>query len=486
MLRDQATARHLTAIARTELSRPFRYALEDGVLTPDLSVMDYGCGRGGDVNRLDAKGYDCAAWDPAHRPDGTRRASDVVNLGYVLNVIESAVERVDVLRSAWSLTRRVLVLAVRSTADLKEEEGLRPHEDGFLTRLGTFQKYFDPKELRDWSEAILGVPSVTAAPGVLYFFRDEVLREAFAASRIRRRATTPGLRISDVIFESKKELLEPLMAFVSDRGRLPVDDELPATNEIVQEFGSLKRAFGLIQRVTGKDPWDRIRDERAQDLLVYVALSRFVRRPRFGALPRDLQHDVRAFFSTYANACSMADLLLFSSGDPTRRDSAFRAATVGKLMPTALYVHASALSLLPAILRIYEGCGGSYLGRMENATVVKLHRDQPRISYLGYPTFDEDAHPVLTFSISVHLQSFAVERRNYRDDSNPPILHRKEEFVPSDYPLRERFARLTTQEEKRGLFASPSSIGTRGAWESLLALKGLRVAGHRLMKGARP
>lgn len=476
------TARHLTAIVRTELSRPVKYALEDGILSAGTTVLDYGCGRGGDVDRLTKQGFSCNGWDPAHRPTGTLEAADLVNLGFVINVIENPVERVDTLRRAWSLTQKVLVVSVRTVTDIKEEEALRPWEDGFITRLGTFQKYFDQKELRDWAEAVLGTPSVAAAPGVLYFFRDNSARESFSASRVRRSTATPRLRRSDVVFESNRELLEPLMGFLSARGRLPAPEELPSSEAITRELGSLRRAFRIIQNVTGKDPWDRIRDDRAQDLLVYVALSRFGRRPTFGSLPGDLQLDVRAFFSTYTNACSLADLLLFSAGDPSRREGSFRAASVGKLMPTALYVHASALGQLPVILRIYEGCGRSYVGRVEDATVLKLHRDQPRISYLGYPNFDSIAHPELSFSLSVHLQTFAIGRRAYGGTGNPPVLHRKEELVPPDYPHRERFSRLTKQEEKKGLFSSPSTIGTKLDWESLLSARGLRIAGHRLMK----
>ena len=60
--------------------------------------------------------------------------------------------------------------------------------------------------------------------------------------------------------------------------------------------GSLKRAYGIIRRVSGEEGWRRIREERAQDLLIYLALGRFDGRPRFSQLPRDLQLDVKAFF----------------------------------------------------------------------------------------------------------------------------------------------------------------------------------------------
>ena len=72
--------------------------------------------------------------------------------------------------------------------------------------------------------------------------------------------------------------------------------------------------------------------------------------------------------------------------------------------------------------------------------------------------------------------------RDFRDSENPPILHRKETFVPAEHPSRAKFERLTKQEERAGLFDDPSRIGTRSGWENALAVVGRRVAGHRLQR----
>ena len=51
--------------------------------------------------------------DPAFFPDETRTPADVVNLGYVINVIEDPAERVVVLAAAWELARKVLIVSAR-------------------------------------------------------------------------------------------------------------------------------------------------------------------------------------------------------------------------------------------------------------------------------------------------------------------------------------------------------------------------------------
>lgn len=90
--------RHKTARARTDLSRPVKLARELGVLSQGHSLFDYGCGYGSDVELLSSDGIQAVGWDPVHRPESEISKADVVNLGYVVNVIECADERGEVLR----------------------------------------------------------------------------------------------------------------------------------------------------------------------------------------------------------------------------------------------------------------------------------------------------------------------------------------------------------------------------------------------------
>ena len=65
---------------------------------------------------------------------------------------------------------------------------------------------------------------------------------------------------------------------------------------------------------------------------------------------------------------------------------------------------------------------------------MKLHREEPKVSYLSYPAFETDAHPALASILTVHLQNFRVKVHDYRTQRNRPILHRKELFVTPDHP----------------------------------------------------
>jgi len=431
---------------------------------------------------MSALGYATSGGDPVHSPHGQLRSAYLVNLGNVVNVIEDPRERADALRTAWALTEGVLVVAARMAREAQTLPGLSCG-DGMVTAKGTFRKFFSQEELRAWINGVLAVRSVAAAPGVFYVFRDEVQAQGYLAARVRHRPAVVHRRVREVAYETNRAILDPLPTFVQARGREPEAFELgEAAAAIVQRFGGLRRALALLRRVTGDDAWGAAQAASTNDLAVYLALAAFGGRPTFTALPPDTQLDVQAFFGSYKAACERADALLFGDGNHEAIDRACREAPVGKLTPEALYVHVSALPRLSPLLRVYERCRRILTGTVEAVTIVKLHRFEPKVSYLVYPTFDREPHPAPHMSVRADLRRLDIRIRDFRKWQNPPILHRKETFVAADYPGRDRFARLTAQEERAGLFADPAAIGTRDRWTVLVARKGFRFRGHRLIR----
>lgn len=473
--------RQKTAIARTDYSRPVRLALSDGLIGLQATVFDFGCGRGDDVRHLGLRGVQATGWDPAYRAEGELAPAEVVNLGYVVNVIEDPEERAQCLVRAWSFAVRALIVSARLTSETPELASIAPYGDGFVTSVPTFQKFYEQAELKDWIEGHLSEPAVAAGPGVFYVFRDSADRIAFLASRYRRR-DRQILPLVESTIEDHKELLRPLIEFFEERGRAPAEDELPGGDEIRERFGSLLRALRLVQRAHDAEEWRKVVTARGEDLLIFLALSRFDGRPRFGQLPLPVRRDIRGIFSSYRRACEEADVALLAVGDMGRVSKAARGSGVGKLTPSAIYVHESALDSLPPLLRLYEGCARGYIGRVEGANVIKLHTDEPKVSYLAYPEFESDPHPALAEGMTVQLQTFRVRERDYRGSKNPPILHRKETFLAADHPLHPKFSRLTRQEESKGLYEETTTIGTRRGWEQVLSEKGFALRGHRLVR----
>jgi DNA phosphorothioation-associated putative methyltransferase len=132
--------------------------------------------------------------------DAPPESAEVVNLDYVINVVEDPAERAATLQQASDLARCLLVVSAQV---LIRGRGKTPVEfgRGVRTGRGTFQKFYQQDELKSYLEEQLGTDALPAAPGVFYAFKDESLRQQFIANRFRRREILPRKRISERQFE---------------------------------------------------------------------------------------------------------------------------------------------------------------------------------------------------------------------------------------------------------------------------------------------
>lgn len=178
---------HRAVIERGALSQPIRLAVDLGLIDSDTTVFDYGCGCGEDLHGLANAGISASGWDPRFRPDAAKNAADVVNLGYVINVIPDMAERHNVVLDAWRLTERALIVSVGLDNEHRNLPDGRPHGDGFMTAHGAFQKFYGQDEFRAWLDAVLGIETIALAPGVSVAFKAEKDANEFLIRHERRR-----------------------------------------------------------------------------------------------------------------------------------------------------------------------------------------------------------------------------------------------------------------------------------------------------------
>jgi DNA phosphorothioation-associated putative methyltransferase len=133
------------------------------------------------------------------------------------------------------------------------------------------------------------------------------------------------------------------------------------------------------------------------------------------------------------------------------------------------------------VLRLYEGCASRTIGRPQDANIVKFHFRKPKIAYLFYPEFDTAPHPALHTSMAIDLRDLHVHYRDYDPTDNPPLLHQKDLLVTTDYPLYDKFAKLTRQEKDWGLLDDVRSIGDRRGWQKCLDDHCAELKGHRVV-----
>jgi DNA phosphorothioation-associated putative methyltransferase len=452
---------------------PARQALRDEILSPSVTILDYGSGRGQDVDRLSRLGMSLKGWDPYFSPHSAPSVHDVVLLTYVLNVIEDPLERMEVLSRAWELAQRTLVVSCRLTWDAGKLRGM-PTEDGLMTSRGTFQHLFTPLELRELVDSVTKSRSVQATPGVIYAFREPADRLAYLARR------TLG-QYEWMSAEDYGSALASLVDFVETVGRMPTFEELPSEHLSTLSKHSMNELSRVVMRAANQQRVQEGATRSTLDTLLYLAMDLFNGRAAFSDLPLRIQIDLRKFFGSYRAASQRADRLLLKLRDDQYLRGAMRN-SVGKMTPTALYIHLRALDRAPIILRLYEYCGAVAAGRIPDATLVKLHHDRRAVAWLGYPDFESDPHPRTAWSYQVTFPDFETSFTDFSGRSNRPLLHRKEEFLSPDDALAVKFSRLTRAEVKAGLYKNPHLIGTEDGWAAELERCGVRLKGHRLVR----
>ena len=155
--------REKTRRPRAELSRPVRLGIEQGILHPDLSVHDYGCGEGTDVKLLKSLGFDVSGHDI---DKGAKFSAHVVTCSYVINTVENPVERAELLKDAYTLARKGLLISART--DKYAAKGWPVYGDGFLNSNNSFQKFYSNAELVAYILEVTGKAPIKVANGLFY------------------------------------------------------------------------------------------------------------------------------------------------------------------------------------------------------------------------------------------------------------------------------------------------------------------------------
>lgn len=149
----------MTAIQRPTLSKPLRWILEVGEDMGRSRVFHQGPGRPTNPDRehLRAASAICLEYDPHWGPKDRKvlrrgNCKYAVSI-YVLNVLPPKTRRQALRDLRMTLTvNGVAYIAVRRNMS-NPISNLTPHEDGFMTTIGTFQKQFTYDDLRDWVTA---------------------------------------------------------------------------------------------------------------------------------------------------------------------------------------------------------------------------------------------------------------------------------------------------------------------------------------------
>ena len=470
--------RHRTALSRRGLSTPVQ-ALWRHCFLDSAEFFDYGCGRGDDLAALRQAGVVARGWDPHFAPDEPRIESDVVNLGFVLNVIEDPVERRRALAGAWNLTRRVLAIGVLIGGRTAFER-YRLVADGVLTSRNTFQKYFTTDELVTFVENVTSRQPVVVAPGLVFVFRGDEDEQSFLRDRLRqsvlsppprrerpaapeRQVRVPRVRVAKVDkWAQNADILDQFWADCLDLGRLPAEDESSAVPLVREALGTPNRVLARLLGERGEADFIAARKQQEEETLVYLSLQLFERRKSASALSERTLRDIQAFWGGQTRAQDEAKALLFGAGNADRICAACQLAAEQGLghyeAGEGLHVVGERIARLPPVLRVYVGCAERLFGEAASADVCKIHDRTGKLSLLHYDNFWGKPLPLLVERVKIDLRRLRIEFFEY--DGNP--------YEPRPLYLKSRWM----------VDDDPRYDEQRGFDQALARVPGLDLTGH--------
>lgn len=468
-IKQHTVDRHKTALTRYELSVPVRLILKHKMLTTQRSFFDYGCGKGSDVTLLIQDGFqNIDSYDPYYFPDQSKKQADIVNLGYVTNVIEDIDERTYVLRDAYEYSNQLLVVSVMTENSNNTPEAT-PFKDGLLTKTNTFQKYYTQSEIKHYIDSTLDVYSIPVNQGIFFIFKDEKLQETFLLNKFKNHF------IEEIIFENRLPKLRKIShrekrflrvknemtQFWQDtitQGRLLESDEINAElyDILSNEYSSIKRLYKAAFENFEIEEYEESAKVKREDLIVYFALTQFKKPLRFKDYDLSVQRDIKAHLQSHKNALFKGKNELFDIANKQKiilavAESYHRG--LGYVHDNHSYMfHASILDQLPIILRIYVHSATFLYGDIDDVDIIKIHLQSDKLTLLYFNDF-EKLLPELQTRVKVNLQTFDVDIFDYSQSKTKQILYLKSYYMHKNGKAYEKQKMFDESLEERELFA---------------------------------
>ena len=431
-------ARHKTAIDRNHLSAPMQLLARHGYLNGDRSILDYGCGKGDDLTELEAHGIDCIGWDPTHRPDTDPIISDIVNLGFVINVIEDRTERDLTLQRAWEYADQLLIVSVMVAGESITRQ-FEPYKDGIITSINTFQKYYSQSEIRSYLETTLGQSAIAGGQGIFILFKDKLEEQMFLLERqhvtrdwkqlTQRERRSVSKDISTEVIDKHQALFDDFWSTTLDLGRIPANSEFEHSGQLRRVAGSHLKAFQALNGQYGGSLFLQAQEARRNDLLVYFALGLFEKRQAYSHMPESLKRDIKSFFQSITFAQDQARDILFSVGKPEVIQAACTTAHAqiqcGEYTDGHSFTfHKDFLSSMPPVLRIYIGCAIQLFGDIEDMQLIKAHIRSGKVSLMRYKDWEKET-PLLIERVKIKLRDQDIDFFDYVGEYEPtPLLNK--------------------------------------------------------------
>ena len=188
-----------------------------------------------------------------------------------------------------------------------------------------------------------------------------------------------------------------------------------------------------------------------EDLLVYLALARFRSENVITNLPDSIQENIKCYLGNFLKAVSLSKKLLFSTGDKEDIIDLCLDAPTGVNDEDSFYIHSSAVPNLDPTLRVFIGMAGIFYGDINNADIIKIHKNSIKISFYNYDDFNNKRLPELHTRIKIDLAKQQMNFYNHKSLKNQQLLYFKEKYVLESHPAYQKWKTFSETLINKGL-----------------------------------
>ena len=153
-----------------------------------------------------------------------------------------------------------------------------PYNDGYISSISTFQKYYSPPEIEEYIYTLLNIHPIRLANGVYIIFKDEFLQQDYL---FKKQIGLLAQNIKqDTLFENdfySTELVSQFADLILSLGRLPKADEI--TTELKAKTNKLKISQTRLAKIAistiSVEELSEVRKNLETEILLFLSIEKY-------------------------------------------------------------------------------------------------------------------------------------------------------------------------------------------------------------------
>jgi len=324
-------------------------------------------------------------------------------------------------------------------------ENEKTFNDGYVTNLNTFQRYYTQQEIKDYVDFTLDEISIPVAQGILFVFKDKKLQEEYLLNKFKncsineiifenRLPRLKRMSIREKHFENVQDEMTDLWKQTLLQGRILFEDEIhdEMLSLLKNEYSSVNRIYKALFENFEMDDFERSMQLKREEILVYFSLTQFKKPLKFRDYNLTFQRDVKSHFKSHKNSLMEGNQALRKISNANLLLAAVQESFDNGLGYVhdqhSFMFHRKILDKLPPVLRIYVYAATFLYGDIDDVDLFKIHLQSDKLTLLYFDDFTKRM-PVLKTRVKIDLGLQDFDIFNYTSSQGKQLLYLKSYYL---------------------------------------------------------